>query len=167
MARQVRPNNSFKPNGASRVGLIQALGPMIRVLRWIAVIPACILAWYAAALFAGIYVLGVVDSFCPPELVVSGMCTASWYPAAERTVICFGVGLSALFVIVTAAAVSPTHKIFVSRLALGVGCVVAGIMGVMASAYLELIAAILAGICALFLVTWWLRRPRLVPSNVA
>lgn len=141
----------FQAEAASRLRLIQALGHMIQVFRWLVLIPACIAAWYVA-LFIGLYVHGIVDSFCPPELVVSGFCEASWFPAAEKAAICFGVALSAFLVVVTAALVAPTHRLLASKAALAIGTLVAIVFAVGTDAYFELAAAVLAGILGVFLV---------------
>jgi len=138
----------------------------MRVLRWIALVPAAIAAWYVA-FFAGLHLLSIVDSYCPPELVVSGTCTADWYPTAEQIVICVGVGLSAFLVILTTAIVAPSHKVLFSRIALGVGVLVAAVMGIAAGAYYELASAVLVGLGSLLVVTAWLRSPRSKSGTVA
>ena len=130
---------------------------MIKTLRWLAIIPACILAWYIAMLI-GLYVLSFVESLCPPDQVVSGFCQASWYPAAERIVICFGAALSAFFVVSTAAAVAPTNRSLVSRLALGVGALVAIWMAIRTDSYFEFLSAVVAGMITVLAVTHLGRR---------
>lgn len=139
---------------------------MTQVLRWLAIIPACIAAWYFA-LFMGLYVRSVVAGFCPPELVVSGFCEASWYPAAEQIVICFGVALSAFLVVLTAAGIAPTHRVFVSKATLGIGTVIAILFAVETESYFALAAAILAGTLAVLVVTTLLSRARQADRNVA
>ena len=139
---------------------------MIQVLRWTAIIPACILAWYVA-LFVGIYILGIVDGFCPPDQVISGFCQASWYPTAERVVICFGTALSAILVVLTAAIIAPTNRILVSRLALGVGAVIATVMAIQLGTYLELISALAAGTLGVLAVGYFAHRWRKSTAQVA
>ncbi len=137
---------------------------MIQVFRWLALIPACITAWYVA-LFIGLYAHGIVDSFCPPELVVSGFCEASWFPAAEQAVICFGVALSAFLVVLTAALVAPTHRVLASKAALVVGTVVAIIFAVETDTYFELAAAVLAGILGVLVVATVVKRGHRLTSS--
>lgn len=96
----------------------------MRLVRWILVAPAAIAGW-VFALFVGLLVLGFVDSLCPPEEVVSGLCGASWYPFASRAVVCFGAGLSALLVVGLAAWVAPSHREAVSWVCFGLGAAVA------------------------------------------
>ena len=125
---------------------------MIPVLRWLAVLPASIAAWFAA-LFVGMHLHSVVGSFCPPELVVSGQCTAAWYPMADKIVVCVAVALSAAVVVVTAAFVAPSHRAGIARLALALGIAVAAVMAIPSGLYWELASAVAAGIGAVLLVS--------------
>ncbi|MBB6598034.1 hypothetical protein [Luteimonas sp. MC1825] len=139
---------------------------MIQVLRWLAIIPACVAAFYFA-LFIALYVRSSVAALCPPELVVSGFCEASWYPAAEQAVFCFGVALSAFLIVLTAAGIAPTHRVLVSKAALGVGTLIAILFAVETGEFLALAAAVLAGILAMLVVTTLLSRARHASRNVA
>ena len=139
---------------------------MLTVLRWIALVPACLLAWVIAFL-VGLRVLGVVEGFCPPELVVSGMCGASWYPAAERATICFGVGLSAFLVVLASAITAPSQKVAFAQLALAVGTIIAAVMAFSGDLYWELGAAVLSGTAALFMVKAWLHRQQTRVGDLA
>ncbi len=139
---------------------------MVQVFRWLALIPACVAAWWLA-LFIGLYVRSLIVGFCPPELVdVSGFCEASWYPAAEDAVICFGVALSAFLVVLTAALVAPTHRVLASKAALAIGTVVAIYFAVGTGAYFALAAAVLAGIFAVLVVTTIVKRWHVTTSHV-
>jgi hypothetical protein len=140
---------------------------MIRVLRWISVVPACIAAWYVA-LFTGIIVHSRVFSLCPPELVAYGVfCDAKWFPAAERAVMCFGAALAAVLVVLTATVVAPSHRILISRVALGVGTIVAVVMAVRLGQYAELLSAVCAGALATLFIGWAIMRPKTDRSDVA
>jgi hypothetical protein len=140
---------------------------MIRRLRWISLVPACIAAWYVA-LFTGIFLHGILFSYCPQNLVAYGMfCDAEWFPAAERSLMCFGAALSAVLVVLTAAAMAPTHKITVARVALAVGAVVAVIMAIHIGKYAEFISAVFAGALAALAVDLLLRRYRSRSVDVA
>ena len=139
---------------------------MVQVFRWLALIPACIAAWYLA-LFIGLYVRSVVASFCPPDLVVSGFCQAAWYPTAEKIVIGFGVALSAFLVVLTAAVVAPTHRVLASKAALAIGTIVAIIFAVGTGAYVALAAAVLAGALGVLVVTTFVERRIPTKSHVA
>jgi hypothetical protein len=139
---------------------------MILSIRWLILIPACIAAWYVA-LFAGILLHGVLFSYCPPSMVAYGtFCDAEWFPTAERILICSGAALSAVFVVTTASLVAPAHRIFVSRLACGVGAIVATIMAVKLGTYAELISAIAAGVLAAIAVSLIIRRSEVASDRV-
>ena len=137
------------------------------VLRWIAVLPASSAAWFVA-LFVAMHLHSIVEGFCPPELVVSGQCTAPWYPTADRIVLCVAVALSAFVVVLAAAASAPTHKLNVARLALAVGAAIAAGMAIPDGRFWELGSAVVAGVGALLIVAAWVRREgRSGSGNVA
>ncbi len=140
---------------------------MIQLFRWLAIIPACIAAWWLA-LFIGLYVRSVVNGLCPPESLAYGfLCEASWYPAAAEAVLCFGVALSAILVVLTAAAVAPRHRVLTAKAALIVGTLVAIYFAIGTGAYLALGAAVLAGTFALVVVTHISEHWRLATRHVA
>ena len=139
---------------------------MLQVFRWLALIPACIAAWFIA-LAVGLYVRGIVASFCPPEFVISGFCEAPWYPAAEKSVIAFGVALSAFLVVLTAAAVAPTHRILAAKAALTIGTAVAIAFAAGTGEYMALTIAVLTGSLGLVVVTVIVRRGVANANSVA
>jgi len=130
----------------------------MKCLRWFAVVPSAILAWYAAFIL-GLVALSGVDALCPPESMISGLCGAWWYPPTERAIILVAVGLSAFLVVVSASAVAPSHRVPVARLAYGVGVVVAVYFVVQTSAVGEFLAAILAGFLGVFCVARYSASP--------
>jgi hypothetical protein len=135
---------------------------MSNSLRWLGIAPAALAGWYLA-IAIGLYVHGLLDSFCPPDDVVSGMCLASWYPLASRVVICFGAALAAFLVVVASAFVAPSHRYRVAWIAFAIGAGVALVMSVAASTYMELFVALTAGLFAV----WIVRRlaTKLAPNN--
>ena len=132
---------------------------MITSFRWLMVIPAGVAAWYFALLI-GLRLLGLVQSLCPPEKMISGFCQASWYPAAERATICFGAATSALLVVVAATLVAPSHRIAMSRVALGAGTCVATLLAVQTDTYLALVSAVTAGAIAVLGISYFSHRIR-------
>jgi hypothetical protein len=58
--------------------------PTMRWVRWLLLIPGAWLAW-SVALVSGIAVHSALESLCPPERVISGMCTATWFRYAEKS----------------------------------------------------------------------------------
>lgn len=123
----------------------------MKCLRWFAVVPSAILAWYAAFIL-GLMALSGIDALCPPETMISGFCGVWWYPHAERAIILAAVALSAFLVVISASAVAPSYRVHVARLAYGVGVVVATYFVVKTSAVGEFMAAILAGLLGVFRV---------------
>ena len=124
-------------------------------LRWFAVIPTAIIAWYVVFIF-GLTLVSAIGSLCPPEEVISGHCGAWWYPYAERTIIIFSVALSAFLVVVSAATVSPSHRVLVAWVAYVTGVIVAIYFVTQTSAVAEFVAAILTGLLAVFCVAKYL-----------
>ena len=138
---------------------------MINLLRWIGIVPTVIAGWYLA-LITGLFLFASLDSLCPPEELVSGMCNASWYPLASRLLICFGAALSAFLVVLVASLVAPSHRKAVAWLSYVVGAVIAFYMAVSASRYashyLELGSALAAGLLAVWVVHRFLAPERVV-----
>lgn len=130
---------------------------MNQIARWLAVVPAAILAWYVV-LVAGMLLVNFVRDFCPATALVSNICTASWYPPAERGIIVFSAGLAAFVVVLAASVTAPTARV---RVALGVyalGCIMAVVMVMQTRAYPEFAAAALAGLAAVAVVARFLAR---------
>jgi hypothetical protein len=136
---------------------------MARLVRWLLVLPASVAAWYLA-LVVGIGLHLALDSLCPPEQTVSGLCIAPWHAPASQTLMAFGAGLAALLVMLTCTFLAPTHRRQVAIATFIVGALVASIMGLSASALGPMVAAILVGAVTLTVI---LRRlPSLaLPNN--
>jgi len=67
----------------------------------------------------------VLDSFCPPEEMVSGSCQADWYrPAFDALVAAFS-GLSAVVVVLAPTLMAPSRRVAVAAVAFGCGAAVA------------------------------------------
>lgn len=130
----------------------------VSVLRWLCVAPAAIAGWLLALVIA-LAVLGLVDSLCPPEEMVSGMCGAPWYPLASRAVVCFGAGLSALLVVGLAAWVAPSHRRVVAWASFGLGAAIAIVLAGVASDVFsaELLSALGGGLLGVALARWLAR----------
>ena len=94
-------------------------------LRWIAIVPAVLLAW-AAAFVIGIGLLEVADRFCPPDAMISGACTASWYAPTEQAIMAVSTALAAFFIVGVSAWLAPAHRLRVALViyAGGVACAI-------------------------------------------
>lgn len=123
---------------------------MIRFLRWIAIVPAALAGWYLA-LFLGIFLLGIAEKMCPPEHVISEICTAWWFRYLESAIIYLGVAIVAFFVVIFPAFVAPSHRSLVARSVFFIGTLVAGYMAWSLFAWGEFIAAVAAGLFAVLL----------------
>ena len=125
------------------------------LIRWISIIPACVFTWWAVVLF-GLYVLTVVEGYCPPNEMVSGCCMAWWYPYAERVVIVSSVGLSAFMVVVCATVIAPASRLLVAWIAYLFGMGVALYFWLQTDATTEFRAAAVGGGIAVFSITIFL-----------
>ena len=132
----------------------------MRFVRWAAVVPISIGSWYLA-LIIGLAVRALVESLCPEEQMVSGMCTANWFLTAEKFMFCCGAALSAFFVVASASFVAPAEKSLVSCVALAAGSAVAPLFAVQAHAWAEFVSAIAAGALAVFGVRAVVAQPKI------
>ncbi len=82
---------------------------MITFLRWIAVPLAAIAVWYAVLLL-GLAGVGALDALCPPELVVSGACTAPWHGPSVEALILVCTAVAAFGIVIVPALVAPSHR---------------------------------------------------------
>ena len=121
-------------------------------VRWLLVIAAPLLGWYLA-LMAGVLLLSFVESLCPPEKMVSGICTASWFPFAEKAVFCSGSALAASLVVIGAFVPAPAWRREIAWSVFGLGSIVAVDMAWEGAAWAELVFALLAGALTSFFLT--------------
>jgi hypothetical protein len=133
---------------------------MIKLVRWLSVPIAAIAVWYVVLLI-GIALVGVLDSLCPPDLVVSGLCTAPWYgPVFEALLLICTAAVAAALVIVPAL-VAPAHQFGVAVIAYSCGAVVAVYVAFGAFAWGPFVASALSGSAALWLAAAKWRAPRM------
>lgn len=97
-------------------------------VRWLAVVPAAYLGWWAALIF-GIMLLNLAESFCPPSEMISGMCVAWWFHYGEKAIFAFSAALAAFLVIVLPVLVTPSHRHVVAWSAFIGGGAVAVVLG--------------------------------------
>jgi fructose-specific phosphotransferase system IIC component len=124
---------------------------MSRVLRWLIIVPAAVAAWYLAlALGLGMY--GGVDALCPSNQRISGQCIAPWFNPTIDALIAIGAAVSAIFVVLTATFIAPSHKLYAAVASYIIGGVVAVAMGFESKVYAALLAALIAGALTLAIV---------------
>lgn len=91
------------------------------VIRWLLTLPSAALGW-VAMLASGFSMLALLQRLCPPEFVVSGMCTASWYRPAETVVFALSAALGAALFVALPSLVAPAHRPRVAVVAWLAGC---------------------------------------------
>jgi hypothetical protein len=133
---------------------------MLRIVRWVLMIPAVVVAWFVA-LFLGMAMLGGLTRMCPADQMVSGMCTASWYDDAAAAVVALGAAMAAVFIMIACTLIAPAHKRVVAVVTFAGGTLVAVGMGIPSGEYAALVAAVVAGAVAL----WILLRRRPAPAR--
>lgn len=116
------------------------MSAMWRLGRWLAVVPAALAAWMGT-IATGLLLHSAVDGQCPPELVVSGFCTAWWMPLATRAIAMFCAGLAGALVVGATAFTAPAHRAVVAWTAFILGSCAAVTLAWGARAPVELIAA--------------------------
>ena len=132
----------------------------MRWVRWLLLIPGAWLAW-SVALVCRIAVHSALESLCPPEQVISGMCTATWFRYAERITIWAGAGLAAALDLHADSDRGRDDHAIVIVPTLCTGSIAALVMGVLSAAYAELASALAVG----GLTTAWLLRRDWVRSS--
>jgi hypothetical protein len=132
---------------------------MTRILRWSGVPLAGLAVWYGTLLL-GIASVDLLDALCPPELVVSGACTASWYDPAFYSLTSFFSGLVAIGIVLVPALIAPAFRFHIAVLAFSTGAAFAVYFTILDhSLWAPFVAAALGGSFGLWLAfVWWKRR---------
>ena len=93
---------------------------MTPVFRWL-LVPLTALAVWVGTLLIGIGASSLLDSLCPSDLMVSGLCTAPWHRSAMAAVEMICAGIAAAGFIALPVRVAPAYRTQVA-----VVCLVAG-----------------------------------------
>ena len=117
----------------------------IRLLRWMAVVPAGILGWYLA-LLVGLALLSGAKRLCPAESMVSGACMAPWFRPVEAAVFALSAALAATLVVLLPVVAAPGRRSAVAWVAFAVGLLVAVYFLVHTAAWREFGSAVAAGL---------------------
>ena len=124
----------------------------VKTLRWLLVVPAGILAWYAVFI-AVLFTYPIVEQvLCPPGDWISRTCMNSTVSQWMKAFVLVHAGLSAVAVVVSAVAVAPSHKRVIAWLAFGAGALVALSFALAARATGEAIVAIAMGLPTAYLL---------------
>ena len=131
----------------------------MNLIRW-ALVPLSAIAVWLAGVLVGISGLTLLDRLCPPELMVSGSCTAAWHAPAEEVLLLLCTALVSAGIVVILAYVAPARRFLVAALAFGCGA----LFGLYAASggYLwgPFIVAGLTGSASLWFAASKWRRPR-------
>ena len=92
----------------------------MRALRWI-LVPALAPIGYLVTFLSSLLLDQLLLRLCPAELVVSGTCTASWYPIAEMSIFAIGAAIGAAVWVVLPTLVAPAHRTTVAWIAFASG----------------------------------------------
>ena len=92
----------------------------MRAIRWLATAPLAFVG-YAVAVLLVVALTSLLKRLCPPELLVSGLCTASWYAAAEVTAFAISTAVGAALFVALPALAAPGHRVRVALVAFAVG----------------------------------------------
>jgi len=106
-------------------------------------LPAAYLG-YHLALIGGMVVHALAESFCPPEAVVSGLCSAAYFRQVEKVLSIVFPGIAAVLVVLLPSVIAPTRKTAVAAAFLLLGGSVAVYL---AAALHEWVALVFALIC--------------------
>jgi len=92
----------------------------VTALRWI-LVPVTAFSVWAALLLTGLMGVDVLDSLCPPDLMISGLCTAWWHRPAMTGLEMICAGLAAAGFVALPARVAPAHRVTVALLCFVLG----------------------------------------------
>lgn len=127
------------------------------IMRWVLVIPCAIAGWYAA-LITGLLLYNLVDSLCPPESLVSGICHTAWSSQLKHVIIVFAASLSAILAIVFSVLIAPGRRPRVAQVIYFCGCLVAAYFVYRTSEWGAFAGAIASGTLCLILTLQFLNK---------
>ena len=127
---------------------------LVQLLRWMMILPGALVAWWTA-IAVGLLYVALLERLCPPEFMLSGMCTAPWYSTAFEAGVIAGASLAAVLVMLTVILLAPMHKRVMAISAFSLGSTVAVYMGFTTNGWSAASAAIISGY---FVQSWFRRR---------
>ena len=129
------------------------------VIRWL-LVPVSAFAVWIAALLLGVGGINALDSLCPPDLLVSGLCTAWWYQPATTGLEMMCAGMAAAGVVSVPAQVAPAHRIQVATIFFIAGAVFTTSLALAGDLWKPSAAAALSGTTTLYVCVRRWRAPR-------
>ena len=129
-------------------------------------VPVSALVVWAAVLLLGLAGVTVLDSFCPPQQMVSGACIAPWHQPAVEALIIACAGLAAFGIVVVTGLLAPVHTLRVAVVAFACGALFARYLAQSGDAWGAFLAAAAGGSTGLWLVaSRWRRSPALASPD--
>ncbi|HEX6904371.1 MAG TPA: hypothetical protein VF789_31980 [Thermoanaerobaculia bacterium] len=155
------PDNALSsdvPRGARPAGERGRWASMMSTLRWLLLVPAAIAVWYCVFVLGAFTYSFVEKHLCPPEDLISGLCTNSTIKLWLTIVAHAFVALSALAVMIVAVVISPRGRKPMAWLTLVVGTAVAAYLGAMTHEWTLFAAAVAGGFAGFAVIVYWLHR---------
>jgi hypothetical protein len=94
----------------------------MRTVRWLLVVPFGVGGAFLGFLVA-VHLYELAAKLCPAEYLLSGICTAPWYPALEQFIMSVGASLGAISAVALPAVAAPAKKFLVAATAFLLGSV--------------------------------------------
>jgi hypothetical protein len=144
---------------------------LFSAIRWLLLIPSAVAAWYVVVVISVLLREVIVGRCLGSDSPRPEYCQASWFPLEflSDALLFFGVGLSAVAVVVVAAVAAPSHKAQVAWVALIAGAILAALMGYGTGAVAEAAVAIASGALAAVVMSRTTMRSRhatVAPTNI-
>lgn len=130
---------------------------MSSVIRWFLVALSFPAVWHLV-LVAGIASVAVLDSLCPSDLVVSGMCTAQWYQPAFEALLAAFSAIAAFSMVVVPVLLAPGHRMAVAFGSFSIGAVVATYFALGGMLWVPFVCAAASGALAILCTHYWCSR---------
>lgn len=93
---------------------------LLSAVRWI-LVPVTAFAVWLGTLLIGISGSSVLDSLCPPDLMISGVCTAWWHRPAMAGLEMICAAIAAVGFIALPAKVAPAYHVHVAVVCFVIG----------------------------------------------
>lgn len=119
------------------------------LVRWL-LVPVTAFGVWGGTLLLGIAASSLLDSFCPPDLMVSGICTASWHRPAMAALEMMCAAIAAVGFIALPAAVAPAYRVRVGVVCFVVGGVLTIELAIAGALWAPAAVAAIAGIMTLW-----------------
>ena len=117
-------------------------------VRWI-LVPITAFAVWAGTLLIGISGVTLLDSLCPPDLMVSGACMAPWHRPAMAGLEMLCAGIAAVGFVILPAWVAPVYRVHVAVVCFVVGGLLTLALAIAGALWASAVVAAIAGATAL------------------